>query len=257
METKIQIIGINDKVLFEYECKNNSIQNTLKVAIDKGIDLSGARLNDLVLTHINMADANLSYAIFSNCVLSSVNFYGTNLNNANFKGAHLIECNMKEANLCNADLSNTVLDGVWFVGANLYRASLKDSVILNDVSIYGANIFGCNLSGVHNLPTIPMVCPDHSIFNGWKIVDDCIIELAIPTLAKRLSTYNGRCRADKVYVISIYDTVAKCYRDNVINTDYDECVYEVGTIVEADKFDTDRNNDEGHGIYFFLDKQQA
>lgn len=255
METKIQIIGLNDKVLFEHECKNNSIQNTLKVALDKGIDLSGARLNDIVLTDINMSNANLSYAIFSNCILNSVNFYGANLNNAKFEGAHLIKCNMKEANLCNADLSNAILNSIWLTGANLYKASLKDSVLLNDVSIYGANMFECNLSGVHNLPTIPMTCPDHSIFNAWKIIDDCIIELAIPTVAKRLSTYNGRCRADKVYVISIYDMTAKCHIDKVVNTDYG--VYEVETIVEIDNFDTDRNNDEGNGIYFFLDKQEA
>ena len=104
-----------------------------------------------------------------------------------------------------------------------------------------------------------LIIPDVHGRTFWKkhCLNDCIIELTIPSFTKRLSTYNGRCRADKVYVISIYDMVAKCYKDTVVNTDYDECIYEVETIVNADKFDTDRNNDEGHGIYFFLDKQEA
>ena len=78
MKTKLQIKSIFGRLLFEYECEDNTVLKTLYAA-----NLSGA----------NLRDANLSYA----------NLSGANLSGANLSGANLRDANLRNANLSGAE----------------------------------------------------------------------------------------------------------------------------------------------------------
>jgi uncharacterized protein YjbI with pentapeptide repeats len=101
-----------------------------------GLDLSGARLDGLVV----------EYGDLRGC-----NFAGSSL-----KGAWLFSCNLEGANLDGANLDKTSLSnsdcpGASFVGANLKRASLSSTKLqranLRDADLTGASLDYAHLEG--------------------------------------------------------------------------------------------------------------
>jgi len=62
MKTKIQIKSVFGSLLFELECENNSIKNTIAEANNSGANLSGANLIGANLIGANLIGANLSGA---------------------------------------------------------------------------------------------------------------------------------------------------------------------------------------------------
>ena len=59
MKTKIEIKSVFGKLLFEFECENNTIKKTVEEAVESGADLSGARLSGANLYNANLYNANL------------------------------------------------------------------------------------------------------------------------------------------------------------------------------------------------------
>ena len=100
---------VNDTVLFEHNCENNSMRLTMELALKSGADLSGADLSRADLSRADLSRANLS---------------GTNLSGANLSGANLSRANLSRANLSRANLSGAGLSGADLSGAGLSRASL-------------------------------------------------------------------------------------------------------------------------------------
>ena len=66
---------INDTVLFEHNCENNSMRLTMELALKSGADLFGANLSRADLSGANLSRANLS---------------GANLSGADLSGASLV-----------------------------------------------------------------------------------------------------------------------------------------------------------------------
>ena len=62
MKTKIEIKSIFGKLLFEFECENNTIKKTVEKAIENSADLSYADLQSADLRSADLSYANLSYA---------------------------------------------------------------------------------------------------------------------------------------------------------------------------------------------------
>jgi len=83
---KIQIKSVLGKVLFEYECENNTIKKTAERAVETNVSLRMA----------NLEEANL---------------IGTDLERANLRGANLKDANLREADLYGADLRMANLKG--------------------------------------------------------------------------------------------------------------------------------------------------
>ena len=108
MKTRIEIKSIWGSVLFSYESEDNSIKNTLEVAVKSGADLSGAYLSGADLSEANLSEANLRRA---------------NLSEANLSGADLSEANLSEANLRRANLSEADLRRADLSGANHNEAT--------------------------------------------------------------------------------------------------------------------------------------
>lgn len=138
--------------------------------------------------------------------------------------------------------------------ASLYGADLRGARVDGTTNLYGAD-----LREARSVPMIPMICPSHGPFVGWKValkeqgnrMERCIVKLWIPSDAKRVSGTIRYCRCDKARVEAIEGaTEAWSMNDPGMK-------YEVGAFVYADKFDDDRWENYGHGIYFFVDREEA
>ena len=157
---------VNDTVLFEHNCKNNSVRLTMELALKSGADLFGADLSgtnlsgaDLYeaslygadLSGANLYGANLYGANLSRASLSGANLYGASLSRADLSGASLSRADLSRANLSRADLSGASLYGADLSGASLFGADLSGA------NLFGADLSGANLSGA-------------SLANGEKLV---------------------------------------------------------------------------------------
>ena len=149
-----------------------------------------------------------------------------------------------------ADLSGADLRGAYLSGAYLRGAYLS-----------GADLSGAYLSGAKAVPHVPIVCPTHGEFIGWKKARafngrPVIVQLCIPEQAKRTSATGRKCRCDKAVVVDIKhmdgSTCEKAY------SSYDsKFEYERGKEVSAPDFCEDRFQECAAGIHFFVDKQEA
>ncbi len=77
---------VNDTVLFEHNCENNSMRLTMELALKSRADLSRANLFGA-----DLSGANLSYANLFGADLSGANLFGASLFGANLaNGAKLV-----------------------------------------------------------------------------------------------------------------------------------------------------------------------
>ena len=147
---------INDIVLFEHNCENNSMRLTMELALKSRADLSYA----------DLSGADLSYADLSGADLSRAYLSGADLSYAGLSGA-----NLSRADLSRADLSQTDLSNAYLSGANLSRANLSGAD-LSRAYLSGANLSGANLSRA-NLSYADLSVadlPGASLANGEKLV---------------------------------------------------------------------------------------
>lgn len=143
-------------------------------------------------------------------------------------------------------------------GADLSWADLRVAD-LQGANLDGTNLYGAYLQGAKNIPSLPFACPEKGKFVAFKKCGKYIIELLIPSDAKRCSATTRKCRASYAKVISITTFDGKPVNtDSVINTDhFPMIVYKVGEFVYPDGFDDDRWNECSHGIHFFVNRQDA
>ena len=256
MKKKIEVKDILGKVIFTYECEDNSVKKTVEEAVKQKISLYCADLNGVDLRGADLCNANLNGA----------NLRGANLRNAKVYGADLCCSNLRSANLRWADLRDTNLNGVNLNATNLCDADLRCTDLrdvdlcnanLNGADLYGAILNGTNLDSAKNIPFIPFVCPSEGSFIAWKKVDNCIVKLFIPEDAKRSSSTTNKCRCDKAKVLEITNLETNEHIDEVINYNYEKCVYKVGEMVYPDRFDDNRWDECSNGIHFFVNKKEA
>ena len=146
----------------------------------------------------------------------------------------------RRANLSGADLSVADLSGADLRGADLREADLREAKAV---------------------PRVPIACPTHGEFIGWKKARDfngrpVLVQLRIPEQAKRTSATGRKCRCDKAIVVGIEhmdgSTCEKAY------SSYDsKFEYEPGKEVSVSDFCEDRFQECAAGIHFFVDKEEA
>ena len=173
---------------------------------------------------------------------------------ADLSGANLIGADLSGANLIGADLSGVNLSGVNLIGADLI------GVNLSGVNLSGADLSGADLSGAktnHYTSFYHLQCPEEGSFIAYKKANNYIIKLLIPEDALRSSATSRKCRASKAQVLEIANNKTGA-QINLIHSDHDvNFIYEVGEVVEAKNFDTDRWNECSTGIHFFITKEEA
>ena len=220
--TKIKIKHrLNGEVIFANECDYNTIAITVKEAVKQKVSLSYADLRSA-----DLRNADLSYA---------------DLRNADLRYADLSSADLSSADLRYADLRN----------AHLRNADLRSAVLRS------ADLRNAVLSYAENIPHIHMACPTDGAFIGWKKVKGFLIQLDIPSDAKRSSATSNKCRCDKAMVLSITNIASGESINKIDNDEYAHTEYVVGQMVFPDSWDEDRFNECSHGIHFFIDKQDA
>ena len=125
--SKIQIKSIFGKLIFEYECENNTIKKTVEKAVYKKISLSSANLRSADLSSADLSSANLRLANLSLADLSSADLSSADLRSADLSLANLSLANLSLANLRSADLSSADLSSANLRLANLRSADLSSA----------------------------------------------------------------------------------------------------------------------------------
>lgn len=208
----------------------------------------------------NLSNVNLTHYDLSSAVLEDADLSGANLTGANLLYADLLAANLQGANLTAAGLCR----------ANLSLANLSEAN-LSCVNISNACLLDANLIGAKNIPFIPLVCPDHGAFVGFKkarfvfdagdhliLQNNAIVKLEIPADAKRSSGTTRKCRCNKAKVIDIQNLDGTDSGRIEAHSIYDmNFIYRVGEMVSVDDFDEDRWNDCSTGIHFFINRQEA
>ena len=225
MKTKIEIKSIFGKLLFEFECENNTVKKTVEKAIESSADLSSADLSFADLSFANLRFANLRSADLRSANLRSADLSFANLRYANLRSADLSSANLRYADLSSANLSY----------ANLSYADQNEGTLF-----------------------LSIACPEEGSFIAYKKADDKIVKLMITEDAKRSSATTLKCRASKAKIISIENVDGTPCDQNFVSSDYDASfIYRIGEVVEVTTFDEDRWNECAPGIHFFLSKELA
>lgn len=166
-----------------------------------------------------------------------------------FSGRDFSYQSLRDEDLSHADMRNTILYGTDLSYASLYGADMTGART-NAIT----NWYGADLRNVTGRPYIPMVCPSHGPFIAWKMANNhgpVLVKLLIPGDARRVSGTTRACRCDKAHVLEIEGT------DEAYSFNDPSFVYRAGEYVYADSFDDDRWNNWSHGIYFFIDREEA
>ena len=224
-------------------------------------DLSGVDLEYADLDGADLRDANLSGADLRGADLRSANLWyadlrGADLRDASLGCADLGYADLRGANLSGADLEYADLRDADLRGANLGHANLYGADF-SGADLGGANLWSTDLSCVKNI-FFPMACPEKGSFIAFKKAGCYIIELFIPSNAKRCSATSRKCRCSKAKVISITTPSGDKTNITEVHSNYDpNFIYKLGEYVEVKNFDDNRWNECSTGIHFFITRQEA
>lgn len=209
----------------------------------------------LILKEIDICDMDFTNWDLSNIdfALSSfhrIKFDGSNLEENNFYNVLFDECTLQGTNLKNANLENAILryadmTGSNIEGANLYSAVLEDAKL--DNIIFNENTKWFNL-----------YCPEEGAFLGYKkCFNDRLVQLLIPSDAKRSSATLPTCRCNKAKVLSIKSFDYKRNYTEASSLVDDNFIYRVGEWVQVEDFNEDRWRDSTTGIHFWMTREEA
>ena len=224
-------------------------------------DLSGVDLEYANLDGADLGDANLSGADLRGADLRSANLWYANLRGADLRDASLGCADLRYADLGGADLGGADLGGADLRDADLRGADLRSANLwyadLRGADLGGANLWSTDLSCVKNI-FFPMACPEKGSFIAFKKAGCYIIELFIPSNAKRCSATSRKCRCSKAKVISITTPSGDKTNITEVHSNYDpNFIYKLGEYVEVKNFDDNRWNECSTGIHFFITRQEA
>lgn len=142
----------------------------------------------------------------------------------------------------------------------------KPGFTFNNIAFNGITLDADNdnFDNITNPPYVPLACPSHGGFIGWKkalsmdgIKTNVLIKLYIPADAKRLSATGKKCRCDRAKVLDITTLDGKHHFNEAMSLKDLHFIYKVGEYVIPDWFDPDRFDECSSGIHFFINKQDA
>ena len=221
-----------------------------------GVDLEYANLDGADLRDANLSGANLRGADLGGANLWYADLRGADLRDANLGCADLGYADLGGANLSGADLDGADLKSTDLRGANLGHTNLWGADF-SGADLSGANLWNADLSCVKNI-FFPMACPEKGSFIAFKKAGCYIIELFIPSNAKRCSATSRKCRCSKAKVISITTPSGDKTNITEVHSNYDpNFIYKLGEYVEVKNFDDNRWNECSTGIHFFITRQEA
>lgn len=244
-----------NKILSNHELWLMDESNGIRANLS-GVDLEYANLDGADLRDANLSGADLRGADLGGANLWYADLRGADLRDANLGCADLGYADLGGANLSGANLDGADLKSTDLRGANLGHTNLW-SADLGGANLSGANLWSADLSCVKNI-FFPMACPEKGSFIAFKKAGCYIIELFIPSNAKRCSATSRKCRCSKAKVISITTLSGDKTNITEVHSNYDpNFIYKLGEYVEVKDFDDNRWNECSTGIHFFITRQEA
>lgn len=167
--------------------------------------------------------------------------------------------NLYYANLAGADLSNTSFLGANLRAACLYMACLRNADLRNTdlcgADLRCADLRGADLTGARNIPSLvaaqTLITPEGELVVWKKCQMGVIVQLLIPSDARRHNATGRKCRAEMAVVLDVIGAeVGFSEHDGTTK-------YRKGQEVIADNYDPDRWNECSGGIHFFLTREEA
>ena len=216
--------------IFSYACEDNTFVKTVEEAAKHGV--------------------RLVYADFSSKDLSNINLEGKDLSHADFRHCNLTNANLRNTNLRFSEFSCAIIQSTNFTGANL-----KNAYSLNSWTFKNAIL--TDVIGINDL------CPKEGSFIGWKkccngIQPPVIVKLEIPANARRCSAISNKCRCSQAKVLEIQNLDGTIADAKEVYSWYNKnFVYRVNEYIYPDWFDDNFWNECGHGIHFFMKREEA
>lgn len=215
--------------------KDNEIIDMKKIEIDEGADLSNLDLHNIDFTDSFGENINFSNANLSNSNLTRVRFHHANFRGTNFSKAILEASDIRYSDFTNADFRGTKFKMAFM------EKSIHDGVLVDDTT-----------------ENFKMTCPETGPFVCYKkCFEDKLVQLLVPSDARRSSDTSRMCRCDKAKVLNItnFDHTEKftearslCGRD---------FYYHVGEYVYEPNYNDDRWLQSTYGIHFFMTEEEA
>lgn len=123
---RVQVRSIVDgSTIYSYECKGNTVRQTLERAVREKVRLCNACLNGADLDRASLNGADLSGACLQGASLQGASLRGADLSYTDLSGADFTDADMSGAFLYEANLSKAMLSGADLHRSNLCRASLE------------------------------------------------------------------------------------------------------------------------------------
>ena len=132
----------------------------------------------------------------------------------------------------------------WLAGTGGQRANLS-----------GADLSRADLSWAKNCKLIlarTEILPREGEVIGWKKCEDgVLVKLRVPPEAKRSNALGRKCRAEYVEVLEVVGSkVGVSIHDG-------KTEYKIGETVKCDAWNTDRLEECGGGIHFYITREEA
>jgi len=179
-----------------------------------GVNLSEANLNCVGMSGANLSEANLRKSDLSDIDLTGANLNGANLCEANLNCAYLSTAKFKAADLSDANLENADLTGADLSQANLCNANLN-SAHLESADLRGADLRGADLESIRYDESTQF--PEEfnpSSYKGFWLGNDTFIkcdQLTNVRIAKSWDNFSDAIR-DMGYVEQIEEILESGYR---------------------------------------------
>lgn len=146
-ETQAEIFSI-DLNGSDADVSGVHIGHAIKMAIQTGVDLSGADLSFAQLAGEDLSGLQLHNVVFDDANLCGVDLSKTDLTGSSMRYVKLNDANLTEATLTEVDLDEASLVGINAANTNLNRVYLSNAVCR------GHDFTGANLSQIPEVPRL-------------------------------------------------------------------------------------------------------
>ena len=199
----------------------------------------------------DLEDCDLTNITFRLCSFENCNLAGANFSGSSISGTLFRECPMHACRFVNTDMTEAIFRDI----------DLSDSD-LRGADLYAAVLEDANLDGLivdEHTKWCKQVPPETGPFIAWKCCSELrVVQLLVPSEARRVSATRETCRCDKAKVLSIKsidETISYDWAQSTVDPDF---YYERGKWVEpANGFEPDRWKDSSRGIHFFMEREQC
>jgi uncharacterized protein YjbI with pentapeptide repeats len=135
----VDLSGQNLSARYRYTNRSKPLSVGPRNLIEAGaVNLTEAELSSADFSEANLSQVTLNRALLRGSNLSEANLKGAQLQDADLSGANLRNANLQEANLQGANLKRADLRDADLAGANLRGVTINDRTLVEGTNLKGA-----------------------------------------------------------------------------------------------------------------------